>query len=81
MDEYFNSIRQNNVKGDALFAVYRGKFEELDFSNENAHSVILIGISYPPVHDTRVVLMREFNATLTGDDGWLWYKHQRVQRS
>jgi Fanconi anemia group J protein len=44
----------HEVRGACLFGVFRGKAAEgLDFSDENARAVVLVGVPYPSVQDLR----------------------------
>jgi len=49
IEEYKKSV---NVKGAILFCYCRGKVSEgIDFANEMARAVVLIGIPLPPCFD------------------------------
>ena len=59
MQEYQNHIK--NGKGAILLAVCRGKISEgLDFSDDSARMVFVVGIPYSQVSDPRVILKRDF---------------------
>ncbi|XP_057517001.1 uncharacterized protein LOC130798140 isoform X2 [Amaranthus tricolor] len=68
-------------EGAALLAVCRGKVSEgIDFSDENARAVIIVGIPFPNVYDIRIAEKKKYNDThkcsktlLSGSD---WYCHQ-----
>ena len=48
-------------KGAILFAVCRGKISEgIDFTDELARAVFMIGIPYPPIYETKVVYKKEY---------------------
>ena len=48
-------------KGAIIFAVCRGKISEgLDFSDEAARSVIIIGIPYPMTLDPKTILKKYY---------------------
>jgi len=48
-------------KGAVMFAVCRGKISEgLDFSDDAARCVMLIGIPYPMVLDPKTILKRHY---------------------
>ncbi|KAH3755922.1 Fanconi anemia group J protein [Pelomyxa schiedti] len=50
--------------GSIFFGVCRGKLSEgLDFADDTARAVIVIGIPYPSIKDLRVNLKREYNDT------------------
>ena len=57
MDEYYDEIFRRNSKGAILMGVCRGKISEgLDFSDDAARSVVIVGIPYPQWKDPKVVL-------------------------
>lgn len=59
IEEYYKAIQEN--RGAVLFAVYRGKVSEgLDFSDWKARAVIILGLPYPPYHDPRVIMKRDY---------------------
>uniref|UniRef100_A0A9I9DEW8 Regulator of telomere elongation helicase 1 homolog n=1 Tax=Cucumis melo TaxID=3656 RepID=A0A9I9DEW8_CUCME len=70
-----------NPEGAALLAVFRGKVSEgIDFSDDNARVVIIVGIPFPNINDIQVALKKEFNDTykmsknlLSGNE---WYCQQ-----
>ena len=48
-------------KGAIIFAVCRGKISEgLDFSDDAARSVIIIGIPYPMTIDPKTILKKHY---------------------
>jgi len=48
IDRYYNSIYEDQKKGAVLLAVCRGRISEgLDFSDNAARIVIIVGIPYP----------------------------------
>ena len=54
---YYDDIY--NKSGAVIFAVCRGKISEgLDFSDDAARAVLLIGIPYPMYFDPRSILKR-----------------------
>ncbi|KAJ3690877.1 hypothetical protein LUZ61_020041 [Rhynchospora tenuis] len=68
-------------KGAAFLAVCRGKVSEgIDFSNENARVVVIVGIPFPNINDVQVVLKKRYNDTYKSSKGLLsgseWYCHQ-----
>ncbi|XP_077246888.1 RAD3-like DNA-binding helicase protein isoform X2 [Tasmannia lanceolata] len=71
-----------NVKGGAAFlAVCRGKVSEgIDFSDENARVVVIVGIPFPNKNDIQVVLKKKYNDTFKSSkkllSGSQWYCHQ-----
>ncbi len=57
-------------KGAIIFAVCRGKISEgLDFSDDAARSVIIIGIPYPMTIDPKTILKKHFLDKSTGLSG------------
>ncbi|XP_022135021.1 Fanconi anemia group J protein homolog isoform X2 [Momordica charantia] len=72
---------ENPKEGAAFFAVFRGKVSEgIDFSDDNARVVIIVGIPFPNINDIQVSLKKKFNDTyklsknlLSGNE---WYCQQ-----
>ena len=61
LKNYTESNRNKKYKGGILFSVCRGTTSEgIDFSDDYARMVILVGIPYPNLGDVRVQLKREF---------------------
>eukprot|EP00891_Asterochloris_glomerata_P003472 jgi/Astpho2/3472/e_gw1.00055.1.1_t len=79
MAEYYAAIKSG--RGGLMMAVCRGKVSEgLDFTDGNARAVLLVGIPFPNVKDTKVNLKKKFNdqgqrtrGLLSGDQ---WYCQQ-----
>ncbi|XP_020217515.1 Fanconi anemia group J protein homolog isoform X2 [Cajanus cajan] len=73
---------QNSMKGGAaLLGVCRGKVSEgIDFSDDNARVVIIVGIPFPNINDIHVALKKKFNDTYKSSKNLLsgneWYCHQ-----
>ncbi|KAF5455624.1 hypothetical protein F2P56_025180 [Juglans regia] len=71
----------NSKEGAAFLAVFRGKVSEgIDFSDDNARVVIIVGIPFPNINDIQVALKKKYNDThksskslLSGNE---WYCHQ-----
>nr|XP_043634675.1 regulator of telomere elongation helicase 1 homolog [Erigeron canadensis] len=71
----------NSMKGATFLAVCRGKVSEgIDFSDENARAVIIVGIPFPNVTDMQVAEKKKYNdrhksskSLLSGSD---WYCQQ-----
>jgi Fanconi anemia group J protein len=65
-------------KGALLFAVCRGKASEgLDFSDEAARGVVIVGVPYPNTRDLRVTLKREHEEmAVSRGAGNAWYVAQ-----
>jgi len=77
IDAYYKDIYSGSKKGAIMFAVCRGKISEgLDFSDDAARSVFLIGVPYPMYYDPKTILKRYYldsvqkNRALSGSD---WY--------
>lgn len=79
MEEYYEGIHSN--QGGLFFAVCRGKVSEgLDFSDRNARGVIIVGIPFPNLKDSKVDAKKRYNdngakslGLLTGGQ---WYEQQ-----
>ena len=78
-----SGLTSTGQNGAIFFAVYRGKVSEgLDFADNNARTVICIGIPFPSVKDVLVNQKKKYNdkkkaggaqGVLSGDE---WYKIQ-----
>ncbi|KAK9740170.1 hypothetical protein RND81_03G016600 [Saponaria officinalis] len=77
-----NAINSSDIhEGAAFLAVCRGKVSEgIDFSDENARAVIIVGIPFPNINDIQVAEKKRYNDKykhaknlLSGSD---WYCHQ-----
>jgi Rad3-related DNA helicase len=61
MDRYYSSIFEDDKAGAILMGVCRGRISEgLDFSDDAARCVIIVGIPYPQMTDPKVVLKKEY---------------------
>lgn len=78
----------NNLKGGILFSVLQGTFSEgIDFKDEKARMVIIIGIPYPNLEDIKVNLKRdylEYNYKFNKNDpnkikGIEWYENCAIK--
>lgn len=79
MQGYYAEIRSNPSKGATFMAVFRGKASEgLDFADARARCVVLVGIPYPNVMDSKVQLKKEYNNEMGGAllSGGAWYDQQ-----
>jgi hypothetical protein len=90
MDTYYSEIFENDKKGAILMGVCRGRISEgLDFSDNAARLVIIVGIPYPNMSDAKVVLKKDYldrkmknvnipieNRQLNGKD---WYNQQATR--
>eukprot|EP01122_Echinamoeba_exundans_P003903 TRINITY_DN13950_c0_g1_i1.p1 TRINITY_DN13950_c0_g1~~TRINITY_DN13950_c0_g1_i1.p1 ORF type:complete len:983 (+),score=165.37 TRINITY_DN13950_c0_g1_i1:153-3101(+) len=74
------AIKSN--KGGIFFGVCRGKLSEgMDFQDEFARAVIIIGIPFAHVKSTSVILKKEYNTIKSKEDarfltGGAWYTQQ-----
>ena len=79
---FYNDIQSG--KGAIIFAVCRGKLSEgLDFSDDAARAVVLVGIPYPLVVDPKTIMKKYYldskahsNQKLTGQQ---WYCQQATR--
>ncbi|CAA3024232.1 Fanconi anemia group J homolog [Olea europaea subsp. europaea] len=67
--------------GAAFLAVCRGKVSEgIDFSDENARAVVIVGIPFPNINDIKVAQKKKFNDIHESSKNLLngneWYCHQ-----
>jgi regulator of telomere elongation helicase 1 len=61
MDRYYGSIFEDDGKGAILMGVCRGRMSEgLDFSDNAARCVVIVGIPYPNYSDPKVVLKKDY---------------------
>nr|XP_016497825.1 PREDICTED: Fanconi anemia group J protein homolog [Nicotiana tabacum] len=72
---------ENKKEGAAFLAVCRGKVSEgIDFSDEKARVVIVVGIPFPNINDIQVSLKKKFNDIYKSSKNLLsgseWYCHQ-----
>jgi len=79
MTGYYAAIASG--RGGLFMAVCRGKVSEgLDFADANARGVIVVGIPFPNIKDTKVDAKRKFNdagtRTLGLLPGGVWYEQQ-----
>lgn len=72
---------EKSKKGAAFLAVCRGKVSEgIDFSDDNARVVVIVGIPFPNVFDIQVAQKKKFNDTYKASKNLLsgneWYCQQ-----
>jgi len=61
MDRYYSSIYEDDKKGAIMMGVCRGRMSEgLDFSDNAARMVIIVGIPYPQMNDAKIILKRNY---------------------
>jgi regulator of telomere elongation helicase 1 len=61
MDRYYSSIFEEKDGGAILMGVCRGRISEgLDFSDNAARCVMIVGIPYPQIGDARIVLKKDY---------------------
>ncbi|XWS24611.1 hypothetical protein CRYUN_Cryun28dG0117900 [Craigia yunnanensis] len=80
-DNVIESTEFTNCEGAAFLAVFRGKVSEgIDFSDDNARVVIVVGIPFPNINDTQIALKKKYNNTYQSSKNLLsgseWYCHQ-----
>ncbi|KAK7283806.1 hypothetical protein RIF29_13552 [Crotalaria pallida] len=79
---YAVDSRENSKKGGAaLLGVCRGKVSEgIDFTDDNARVVIIVGIPFPNINDIQISLKKKYNDTYKSSKNLLsgseWYCHQ-----
>ncbi|XP_004499955.1 uncharacterized protein [Cicer arietinum] len=76
-----DSLQDSKKGGAALLGVCRGKVSEgIDFSDDNARLVIIVGIPFPNINDIQVSLKKKYNDTFKSSKQLLggneWYCHQ-----
>ncbi|TKY57576.1 Fanconi anemia group J protein-like [Spatholobus suberectus] len=76
-----DSLHNSKSGGAALLGVCRGKVSEgIDFSDDNARVVIIVGIPFPNINDIQVALKKKYNDTYKSSKNLLsgneWYCHQ-----
>ncbi|XP_062194619.1 uncharacterized protein LOC133897806 [Phragmites australis] len=76
-----NSSQESVKAGAALLAVCRGKVSEgIDFSDDNARVVVIVGIPFPNINDVQVKLKKRYNDSYKSSkhllNGSEWYCHQ-----
>ncbi|KAM0905107.1 hypothetical protein ACQ4PT_017554 [Festuca glaucescens] len=80
-----NRVRKNTqqepARGAAFLAVCRGKVSEgIDFSDDNARVVVIVGIPFPNINDVQVKLKKRYNDSYKSSKNLLsgseWYCHQ-----
>ncbi|KAG2428118.1 hypothetical protein HXX76_011799 [Chlamydomonas incerta] len=86
MARYYAAVRSG--RGGLFMAICRGKASEgIDFADQHARGVILLGIPFPAIKDTKVRLKKEYNDAGSGPasgrppsqrllSGDAWYSQQ-----
>lgn len=81
--ERMESQSEHQITGAIMFAAHRGKVSEgINFSDNMARAVLLVGIPYPSFGDINIVLKREWNDQhrlrdgTPSIDGTAWYELQ-----
>lgn len=69
-----------SISGAVLFAVYRGKISEgIDFSDDYARAVLVVGIPYPAFKDMKVQFKKAYQDSQPPErnllNGKTWYSH------
>jgi regulator of telomere elongation helicase 1 len=61
LEDFHRYLGMTTSSGCVLMGVCRGKISEgIDFTNEQSRAVIITGLPFPPSHDTKVRMKREF---------------------
>jgi regulator of telomere elongation helicase 1 len=61
MNDFYDKVRDPELKGAAFFAVCRGKVSEgLDFMDDNGRAVVITGLPFPNQFDAKVRLKKQF---------------------
>ena len=61
MDRYYSAIFEDENGGAILMGVCRGRISEgLDFSDNAARCVVIVGIPFPQMTDPKVILKKEY---------------------
>jgi regulator of telomere elongation helicase 1 len=61
MDRYYSAIYEDDQRGAIMMGVCRGRMSEgLDFSDNAARMVIIIGIPFPQMYDPKIILKRNY---------------------
>jgi regulator of telomere elongation helicase 1 len=61
LDRFYSCIYEDDEKGAVMMGVCRGRMSEgLDFSDNAARMVIIIGIPFPQMYDAKVILKRNY---------------------
>jgi Rad3-related DNA helicase len=81
IDRFYSEIYEGEKKGAVMMGVCRGRISEgLDFSDEAARMVVVIGIPFPQMYDAKVILKRNYldakGCQLSGRD---WYNQQATR--
>eukprot|EP00826_Nyctotherus_ovalis_P031535 TRINITY_DN2521_c0_g2_i3.p1 TRINITY_DN2521_c0_g2~~TRINITY_DN2521_c0_g2_i3.p1 ORF type:complete len:328 (+),score=75.57 TRINITY_DN2521_c0_g2_i3:168-1151(+) len=80
VEEFNNAI---NTNGAILFAVCRGKMSEgIDFADDAARAVVVIGVPFPCMTDKRVTLKREYldcRSQSLQINGKTWYTQEAIK--
>ncbi|KAK7280803.1 hypothetical protein RJT34_25870 [Clitoria ternatea] len=76
-----DSLQDSKKGGAAFLGVCRGKVAEgIDFSDDNARVVIIVGIPFPNINDIQVALKKKYNDIYKSSKNLLsgseWYCHQ-----
>ncbi|XVE94397.1 hypothetical protein REPUB_Repub02eG0005200 [Reevesia pubescens] len=80
-NDVIESTEVTNCEGAAFLAVFRGKVSEgIDFSDDKARVVIVVGIPFPNVNDIQIALKKKYNNAYQSSKNLLggseWYCNQ-----
>lgn len=90
MQAYYNNIFEGERRGAILMGVCRGRISEgLDFTDDAARLVMIVGIPYPMLTDPKVILKKNYldsRSVMPGApqhvknfNGKLWYNQQATR--
>ncbi|GJQ10909.1 hypothetical protein GpartN1_g2700.t1 [Galdieria partita] len=69
-----------NASGCILLGVCRGRMSEgMDFSDEYARAVILVGIPFPPLQQRKVRMKQHYLSTVKKTDPQRWYRLEAIR--
>jgi Rad3-related DNA helicase len=89
IDGYYQAIYETEKKGAIMMGVCRGRMSEgLDFSDNAARMVIIVGIPFPSAYEPKILLKKHYldskkatkyaktTTDITFMNGWDWYNLQ-----
>lgn len=70
-------IPEEDCTGAVMMGVCRGKLSEgIDFSDDAARCVIMVGIPYPQMNDPNVIMKKHYLDSQKPGSGQLWYNQE-----
>lgn len=89
MEAYYETVYEGEQKGAVMMGVCRGRMSEgLDFSDNAARMVVIVGIPFPQAYDPKVLLKKHYldtkkstkavrmQTSIVHINGWEWYNLQ-----